>query len=103
MGSRPATTVNGYFKCRATTPISPPTWQGVAAISGREIKYVCAMNPSKKKKQQKKKNPPAVFPAVGQLRSCSKRLLTKLAFHSYKTQRPSPSFADDNNRQRSLE
>src|SRR5882762_7929655 len=59
--------------------------------------------PQSKNKRPKTKNPPAVVPAVCQLRSCSKRLRTKLALQSYKTQRPSPSFADENNRQRSLE
>src|SRR6266404_7301910 len=91
------------FNRRGTTVACPPPLGGVAANSGNEICDVCAMDSGPKNTRPKTKNPPAVFPAVGQLRSCSKRLLTKLAFHSYKTQRPSPSFADDNNRQRSLE
>jgi hypothetical protein len=45
------------------------------------------------------KNPPAKVSAVGWLQSCSKELFTNLAFHPYRTPRPSPSFVDDNNRQ----
>jgi hypothetical protein len=51
---------------------------------------------------EKQKTHLPVFSAVGWLQSCTSRLLTKLDFHPYKTQRPVPSFADDN-RQRWLE
>jgi hypothetical protein len=51
---------------------------------------------------EKQKTHLPVLSAVGWLQSCIRRLLTKLDFHPYKTQRPLPSFADDN-RQRSLE